>query len=966
MTVLFADIVGSTIKVAGMDPEDARDLVAPAISSMVDAVTTFGGTVLKTMGDGLMGVFGAPKPDEAHAERGCAAGLAMIARAAMPIRVGVSTGEVALTSQGNSGSFDVAGEVVNLAARLERIADPNAVYVSRPVVRAVASRLETEFAGSHILKGFASPVPAWRLTGRPVVALDKPTPIDPFIGRSREMRSLEHVLDQAAQGFGQMVSITGEAGVGKSRLTAEFMRRAESRSWEVLRANASIARKDVADDVSSQLLGQIIGGGTGSMQVRHEAVTLWLSQQDEPFDGFGAGVLWLLGYGDETSKLSPEAALLRRRLAIRAFQAVLVREALSSKLLIVVEDVQWLDSTSRQMLEACLSQFARLPTVVLVTGRSDTSSNISSDAINLLCVHLAALDDDEARQLTEQLLGPNAQLLVPHIVGRGGNSPFFIREIVQSLIDVGCLEGDAGKLRMLKMPRVLDIPENISTVLAVRFDRLNTLQQSLMNVLAAGRMRLSANALGLILATDEAAIDKCLDRLTSVSLVEHDGTGAAVSHQIVSDFVYRRLLKPQRRELHAAIYHYLRARGDHGHLQEAGEHAAKAGLFHDAAEVLLAVGLRAYQRSAYAEGRDILTSARTSSLQIEPARADLTVEIDIALRDALFALGDLEAIPPVLSEAEELASQIPGRLAEILCLKAHSALSLGDHQSALMRAENAISFAQAHELPKAAVLARFFRLQVLASRGQYAAAAADAASVMSSIRQRQLSEDAADGTMMHLCRMWALWCYAELGLFDAAKALLIEAQEIIAEETTQSSLETISAALGSGLFWLRYSFVDPSAIDLCVETLFPALALAEEGGLHTWIPAIRSPLGYAHVLAGRPEDGLALLQSAVATTHSRHGYGNALRLCHLSLALNALKDIGDAEITAHEALNLAHRSGEQGHEAYANLALAEIALARRDSEQAQGYIDVSRQIATELAMRPLLVKLESIARSLTC
>ncbi|WP_255876583.1 adenylate/guanylate cyclase domain-containing protein [Sinorhizobium fredii] len=132
MTVLFADIVGSTDKVAGMDPEDARDLVAPAISCMVDAVSSFGGTVLKTMGDGLMGEFGAPKADEA--ERGCAAGLAMIARTVMPIRVGIS--------DGNSGSIDLAGEIVNLAARLERIAEPNAVYVSRQVVRAIASRLD--------------------------------------------------------------------------------------------------------------------------------------------------------------------------------------------------------------------------------------------------------------------------------------------------------------------------------------------------------------------------------------------------------------------------------------------------------------------------------------------------------------------------------------------------------------------------------------------------------------------------------------------------------------------------------------------------------------------------------------------------------------------------------------------------------------------------------------------------------
>ncbi|CAN7622014.1 AAA family ATPase [Pararhizobium sp. LjRoot255] len=964
VTVLFADIVGSTAKVAGMDPEDARDLVSPAISSMVDAVRTFGGTVIKTMGDGLMGVFGAPKADEAHAERGCAAGLAMIAGTAMPIRVGISTGEVVLTNEGNSGTFDVAGEIVNLAARLERIAEPNAVYVSRPVVRAVASRLETEFAGLHDLKGFASPVPAWCLTGQSVVAIDKKTPIDPFVGRSREMRSFEHVLDQAAQGFGHMISIAGEAGVGKSRLTAEFTRRAASRCWEVLRANASIARKDVADDVSSQLLRQLISRAIGSTQVSREAVTLWLSQQNEPFDGFGAGVLWLLGHGDEPSQSSPEAALLRRRLAIRAFQAVIVGEACSSKLLIVIEDIQWLDSASRQTLEACLSQLARLPTVVLVTSRSDTNGNISSDAINLLRLHLPALEDDEARQLTEELLGPDARLLVPHIVGRGGNSPFFIREIVQSLIDVGCLEGDAGKLHMLKVPSVLDIPDTISTVLAVRFDRLNTVQQSVMNVLATGRVRLSADALGLILATDEAAIDECLDRLTNVCLIEHDGTGVAIRHQIISDFVYRRLLKPQRRELHASIFQYLRGLGDHGLLREAGEHAAKAGLFHDAAEVLLAVGLRAYQRSAYTEARDILNAARASSLQIEPARVDLTAEIDIALRDALFALGELEAIPPILSEAERFASQDPGRLAEILCLKTHSALCLGDHQSALMLAENAISFAQAQKLPKAVILARFFRLQVLASTGQYAAAAAEAVSVLSSIRQRQLSEDTTDGTMTHLCRMWALWCYAELGLFDNAKALLIEAQGIIAAEATQSPHETVSAALGCGLFWLRYSFVDPSAIDLCVETLSPAFTLAEEKGLDTWLPAIGSPLGYAHVLAGHPENGLSFLQSAVATTKSKRGYGNALRLCHLSFAMSALNNIGDAEITANEALSLAQRSGEKGHEAYANLVLAEIALARQDRQQAQSYIEVSRQIATELGMRPLLVKLDNMARSL--
>jgi hypothetical protein len=222
------------------------------------------------------------------------------------------------------------------------------------------------------------------------------------------------------------------------------------------------------------------------------------------------------------------------------------------------------------------------------------------------------------------------------------------------------------------------------------------------------------------------------------------------------------------------------------------------------------------------------------------------MEICLALRNALFALGELSELPDILSQAEVFAGTQHGRLSEIISLRAHTSLILGDQNNAILFVDRAIVAADEAGDVGASNLARFFRSQIYASTGQCATAVDDAMAVMASLPKRNDYEDA-PSMIVHLCRMWALWCYSELGEFEAATPLLIQSQTIIAAQDNRSSDEVVIAALGCGLFWLRMGYIDPAAIEICIDTLLPAYRLARRDGLDSWVPAIGFPLGYAYV-----------------------------------------------------------------------------------------------------------------------
>jgi tetratricopeptide (TPR) repeat protein len=202
--------------------------------------------------------------------------------------------------------------------------------------------------------------------------------------------------------------------------------------------------------------------------------------------------------------------------------------------------------------------------------------------------------------------------------------------------------------------------------------------------------------------------------------------------------------------------------------------------------------------------------------------------------------------------------------------------------------------------------------------------------------------------------MWWLWCNAELGQFDEAAPMLVEAQEIITNaENHFSPLELSIAGLACGLFWLRRGLVDPTCLELAIETLNPALDIARHHKLMPWIPAIASPLGSALTLIGKPELALPLLEEAVKQTSSRQGVGNALRLCHLARAHLALNDLAQAETLCEQAVDLARRCGEAGHEAYALETLGRIAFAAGAKDRSKNLLEKAGARAEDLGMLPL-------------
>ncbi len=493
VTVLFADVKGSTELADQVDPEAWHGILDRFFEILTEGVHRFEGTVNQYTGDGIMALFGAPLAHEDHAQRACYAALQLRERLRgytdelrlsrglnLGVRLGLNSGEVIVGKIGDDLRMDYTaqGLTVNLAARMEQIAAPGHIYLTDRTAEQVEGYFRLRAVGPLQIKGVRDAVHVWDLedVGPLRTRLDaaRSRGFSKFVGRERELAALEDAFDQAAAGQGQVVGVVAAAGTGKSRLCTEFVARCRARGIQIADAQCPTIGKSVPFLPLLELLRDLFGiADADSGDEARSKIAGALSLSDRDFAEVMPLVFDLLGVRDPdhlVPTMDPEAR--KRKLLVFVRHLVQARSA-GEPLLIFIDDAHWIDSGSDEFLAQVVDAAAGTRTLVLVNFRPEYRAAWTAKSYYRQ-LPLGPLSRAATQELVQDLIGrhPSVARLPDVIRLRTGGNPFFTEEVVRALVEGGTLEGSRGEYRLVRSMESIEIPATVQAVLAARIDRL--------------------------------------------------------------------------------------------------------------------------------------------------------------------------------------------------------------------------------------------------------------------------------------------------------------------------------------------------------------------------------------------------------------------------------------------------------------------------------------------------------------
>jgi class 3 adenylate cyclase/predicted ATPase len=647
LTVMFCDLVGSTALSVRRDPEDLRDLIGAYHREVAGVVRRFAGFVARYMGDGILIYFGYPHAHEDDAERAAHCALALLQAVSslklaeeLRARIGIATGTVVVG--GGAPEHDVVGETPNLAARLQSLAEPNTVLIDENTRRLIGGLFEYHDLGAVEARGFTGMVSAWQVLRPSAVAsrfeaLRASTPT-PLVGRGEELEFLLRRWERAKKGEGQAVLLSGEPGIGKSRITAALAERLHEQPYHHLRYFCAPHHQDTAlhpvithlehaagfsrdDPPAAKLekLRRLVGQGRlGHLRRRvsaHAGQRSRNSQQETELLLFAvAGVRQALiadllslptGTAVSDMNLSPQ------RKKERTLESLLgLLEDLSRKrpVLMVFEDVHWIDPTSRESLDLTIERIRRLPVLLIITFRPEFSEAWSG-AAHVSTLLLNRLDAGEGTILAQTVAGkPLPSEVVANIADRTDGVPLFVEELTRAVVESGLLRDEGERYALDRPIPLFAIPPSLHASLLARLDRLGPMAKEIAQIGAAIGRHFSYELLSEVARRTEAELRDALGRLVDAGLVFQRGVPPDAvylfKHALVQDAAYGTLLRNPRQQLHGRIAETLET-----HFPELidsqpelfAQHYAEAGLVEKSVAFWRNAGHRSAERSAMAE-----------------------------------------------------------------------------------------------------------------------------------------------------------------------------------------------------------------------------------------------------------------------------------------------------------------------------------------------------------------------------
>src|SRR5262245_25305144 len=497
VTVLFADMKDSMELVADRDPEEARQILDPVLERIMEAVHRYEGTVNQVMGDGIMALFGAPLAHEDHAVRACYAALRMrdavaeygedvrrSGAAPVRVRVGLNSGEVVVRSIRNDLHMDytAVGQTTHLAARMEQLAAPGTILVTPQTLGLAEGFVQARSLGSMPVKGVAELVEVFELIGatgaRSRLQASAARGFSRYVGRAAELEQLRRAMDRARGGHGQVVAVIGEPGIGKSRLAWELTHSDAAQGWFVLESSAVSHSRTTPYFCVTEILRsyfQIDARDTAEKIVGK--VTRTLGALDLATDTVRSPLLFLLDISPHDREWQRMEPPQRRACTLDAVKAMLLRQSQAEPLLVIVENLHWIDGETQAVLDTLVDSLFVSRILLCVNYRPEYEHRWGGKSYYTQ-VRLHPLPADSAGALLEALLGkdPSLGALTEVLIERTEGNPFFLEESVRTLVETGALAGTRGAHRLTQPARAIDVPASVQAVLAARIDRLPSIE----------------------------------------------------------------------------------------------------------------------------------------------------------------------------------------------------------------------------------------------------------------------------------------------------------------------------------------------------------------------------------------------------------------------------------------------------------------------------------------------------------
>jgi class 3 adenylate cyclase/predicted ATPase len=978
VTVMFSDLVGSTALSARMDPEDLREVISAYQRCVAETVGRFGGFVAKYMGDGVLIYFGYPAAHEDDAERAVRAGLALIdAVAVLPapeplqVRIGAATGMVVvgdLLGSGEAQERGIVGETPNLAARLQGIAEPNTVVIAEATRRLIGNLFELQDLGPRELKGIAGPVRAFvvlRLSsveGR--FEAMHAGGMTALVGREEELELLLRRWARAKSGEGQVVLLSGEAGIGKSRLSAAIMEAIAAEPHTLLRYFCSPQHTDSA---FYPIIGQLERAARfahgDTPQAKLDKFDALLAQTSTPRQDVAllADLLSLPNDGryPAMDDLVPEQ---RRQRTLAALGAQVETLARSSPVLMILEDVHWGDPTSLEAFGRTVDQIASLRVLLIVTFRPEFEAPwIGQPHVTALALN--RLGHREVNTLIERVVGnkPLPANVRKDIVERTDGVPLFVEEMTKAVLEAGG-ELEAMQIATAVPSPALAVPTSLHASLMARLDRLGPAKEVAQIGAAIGR-EFSHALLAAVVPKSEAQLGASLDRLIRAGLLLRKGRPPHATylfkHALVQDAAYGTLLRQPRRALHARIADTLErqfAEIAESHPELLARHCTEAGLIEKAAGLWGKAGQRSVERSALVEAVEQLTRAlgQIATLTGTPALRCDEIELHVALIYLLQHIKgqsapDTKAVAErarlLIERAEALGEPPEDPLLLFSVLEALFVVNLTAFDGDIAREGAAQIMALAEKQGGRVPLVRGHRAMgaTLVLTGSFAEGRAHLDQMIAlydPVEHRPLAtrsqHDPRVGALYY--RSLALWA---LGYPEAALAGTEQALSEAREASRAGSLMWTLAHIGLTQL-VRGNYAIAQALS------DEQIGLAEEKGSVYW--KATGMLRRASLLAitGNPSHAVGIFASAIPIWRST---GTRLYLpvwfSHLAIARGQLYQFDEAWSHIGEAITAVEMTKETWYEAEVYRIAGEIALMspERDAAKAEAYFERSLGVA---------------------
>jgi class 3 adenylate cyclase/tetratricopeptide (TPR) repeat protein len=980
VTVMFADIKGSTALIEGLDPEEARQRLDPVLHLMMEAVHRYEGTVNQLLGDGIMALFGAPVAHEDHALRACYAALAMQAALrryddevhtqglTVQIRVGLNSGEVVVRAIGNDLSMDYSavGPTVHLAARMEQLATPGSILLPVATLHLVEGSVQVNAMGAIAVKGLTEPVEIFELVGavavRPWSRLAVTQRFIPFVGRHFEMQALGAALARAGRGHGQLVAVSGEPGMGKSRLMYEFSNGPLTEGWRVLETGAvSYGQATPYFPIRDLLRAYFQIDEQDDERKIQEKVDKRLTW-DEALQETRPMVLALLDVAVDAPEWQALDPLQRRRCIIEGVKCLLLHESQVQPLLVLIENLHWIDAGTQAVLDSLIESLPIGRLLLLVSYRPEYQHGWGSKTY-YTPLRLHPLHPEAAEGLLDGLLGQAMalQLVKQLLLERSEGNPFFLEESIRALVETQVLDGERGAYRLTKPLERIQVPATVQAILAARIDRLPLEEKQLLQSAAVIGREIAFPLLQAIAELPEDALRRGLAHLQKAEFLYetrlYPEPAYAFKHALTHDVAYSSLLQRQRRVLHARIVEAIeRLWADRltTQVEQLAHHALRGVMWEKALAYCRQAGIKATMRSAHREAVECFAQALTA-LQHLPETAETwgqAIDLHFDVRNALLPLGDHKRVCEHLRMAETLARRLNDqhRLGRTFAYLADYFRVTGEPWRAAASGEHALALATALGDFTLQVMATFFLGASCSALGEYQRAAGYFRRNVASLTGELLRERfGMTGLPAVMSRTWLVGCLADLGEFDEGIARGDEAIRLAEAAEHPFSLTQAHYALGT-------LFLHQGDLHKAIPLLERGLGVCQTASILTWFSTIAAALGYAYALSGRIPEALLLLQQAVAQDTSRGiSAGHARRVAYLSKAYVLAGHIDEAVDLAASALAFARTLKARGNEAYALWLHGEI-HAQQESlagEAADAYYQQALALTKELGMRPL-------------